>query len=139
MPSMFKTSQIKDTEHLLYVSRQAPLFRGLPEVPSDPNRKGQVRRADPHHLPHPKGRVRRRTCDLFVIPLDREKHDWIHTWEGARWEKDNLILLYTRAAKYAYTNDRISAILFGEIQRAKTLDELTAWVDKVLELGQDRG
>lgn len=135
---MWKTRKVEDKEHLQYVSGQAPLFRGLPEVPSDPNRR-ITRRADPHHLPHPKGKVRRKTCDLFVIPLDREKHDWIHSYEGNKWETDNLILLYNRAAKYAYVNNRISAILFGKVQRVKTIDELAEWADEVLEAGQDRG
>ena len=129
---LWKQRRIVDPEHVLYVSRQAPILRGLPAAPTDPN-KPTPRRADAHHLPN--YRLNRRHCDLFVVPFDREKHDWIATEDGKRWERDNILLLYRTASRYMYINGRISAAMFDEIQIATEYKQLLEWIDKIISTG----
>ena len=69
-----------------------------------------TRRSDPHHLPSLLG-ARRRSCDLFVIPLTRERHNEMDTVEGKLWEKNNLVSLYQFAFRLMledeHTRERI--------------------------------
>lgn len=115
MHTIPKTTILRCEEHLEFVRNYT-------------GRKAEkVRRYDPHHIPSLLG-TRRRSCDLFVIPLTREQHGNMHTVAGIVWERENLLGLYQQVFRLLeedeFVNTRIGEEVCLSGQSADTIEKM---------------